>query len=80
MNILCKMFGHKPLTRSGHAGGVAYAGVSANQVDGVNTWHLTLRAKCPRCEERYDICKVHVPSNTPAGWPTPVPETKKGGA
>lgn len=57
--LICKLFGHAPLTRAGWAGGVGYAQVSSSTTDGIGRGHLYLKARCPRCDEDYPICNVH---------------------
>lgn len=59
MNLLCRMFGHQPLTKSGWCGGVGYAKIVAAPVDGVGCVHYYLNAACPRCGLEYPICNVH---------------------
>lgn len=61
MSILCALFGHQPLTDAGWSGRPGYAKVMGDTIDGMGTRHLFLRARCPRCGQEYDICKVHVP-------------------
>jgi hypothetical protein len=61
MSIICKLFGHAPLTRAGWQAGVGYAEVHGSAHDGIGRWHLFLYAKCPRCGEGYAICNAHVP-------------------
>lgn len=61
MSIICKLFGHKPLTTDGWCGGVGYANVGYTARDGLGTDHLYLSTKCPRCGVKYWICNVHVP-------------------
>lgn len=61
MNILCKLFGHKPLTGGGYCGDAGYARVVSSTTDGTNTKHLYLTATCPRCGTEYRICNVHQP-------------------
>jgi hypothetical protein len=62
MNLICKLFGHAPLTRAGYSGWVGYAAVLNSTTDGVGVTHLYLQAKCPRCGEHYRICNVHQPN------------------
>ena len=57
--LICRLFGHRPLTRAGWAGGVGYAQVSSSTVDGIGRGHLHLKAVCPRCGTEYLICNVH---------------------
>lgn len=60
--LVCRLFGHQPLTTSGWQGGTGYAEARRSTVDGVGTLHLYLYAECPRCREVYPICNVHVPA------------------
>ena len=59
MSVLCKLFGHKPLTTAGWKGGVGYANIVGAPMDGLGTVHYHLQAECPRCGEKYRICNVH---------------------
>ena len=58
MSIICRLFGHAPLTKSGWARGVGYARISGSTIDGMGVSHLFLSAECPRCGIKYNICNV----------------------
>lgn len=60
--LVCKLFGHQPLTTSGWQGGTGYAEALGSAIDGVGTLHLHLYAECPRCREVYPVCNAHVPA------------------
>ena len=60
--LICKLFGHKPLTTEGAWGGTGYASAWGSAIDGIGRIHLYIMANCPRCGEKYDICNVHVPN------------------
>lgn len=59
--LICRLFGHRPLTTDGWCGDTGYADVQYEQTDGLNTRHLYLSTTCRRCGEEYRICNVHVP-------------------
>lgn len=61
MSIICRLFGHKPLTHDGYAGGVGYAKSAFETIDDIRRVHLHLTAICPRCKTNYHICNVHTP-------------------
>lgn len=60
MSILCKIFGHQPLTKSGWRGAPGYAWVRRHTIDGLGVTHLYLHATCPRCHTDYQICNLHI--------------------
>jgi hypothetical protein len=60
MSIICRMFGHAPLTTDGYHGDVGYAYYNQSQTDGMGVIHLYLWARCPRCKKEYRICNLHV--------------------
>ena len=59
MNLLCKLFGHKPPSYTQHTGGEYYKTQGVTYVDGIGRPHLDLTAACPRCSEIYFAGRVH---------------------
>jgi len=66
MNILCKIFGHKPpiyAKKGWYSPGEEYAKVDKNIIkDGVGTQHAKIYSECPRCEEVFMLCRIHLPT------------------
>lgn len=65
MNLLCKLFGHKPPQYGAHLGlgGSEYMDVKIYATDGIGRVHAYLMGRCPRCEQMYDVGKIHVPKD-----------------
>ncbi len=61
--ILCALFGHIYPTRLiGKGQGYMYAGkVCDLYPDGIQRVHANVYSTCPRCGERFLLCKIHVP-------------------
>lgn len=73
MNILCKMFGHKPprLTWENgfpFPGGKTYLKISMPPiVDGVGRQHVYLKGECARCEAEFSAYMAYLPTPTTNG-------------
>lgn len=66
MKWLCKLFGHQPpiYAKPCWGGtGQEYAKVKPGTVDGVGRWHSTVESECPRCGEKFMLCRIHVPKD-----------------
>jgi hypothetical protein len=63
MNLLCKIFGHKPpeYGRNKGWGGSEYMDIQIFTTDGIRREHAYVEGQCPRCEQTYTVGKVHVP-------------------
>lgn len=61
MSILCALFGHMPPCYKSCPGG-EYAVLQGMGDDGIGRRHARLIAECPRCGEKYEICKTHIPN------------------
>lgn len=66
MNILCKIFGHKPpvyAKRGWYSPGEQYAKLDENIItDGVRRKHAKVFSSCPRCNQTFMLCRIHLPS------------------
>lgn len=58
MNLLCKLFGHNPPR---YFDDMAYGEVIKCGLDGVGTEHAYVRGQCERCDEDWDIVRIHLP-------------------
>ena len=71
MNILCKLFGHKPPVygRKGWwSPGEEYAVVDRHPyADGTGRLHASVTAECPRCNQKFRLCRIHLPQPTSHG-------------
>ena len=66
MNILCKIFGHKPPVYAEHgwwSPGEQYAKVENTAIDGIGRVHAYIYSECPRCQEKFKICIIHLPKD-----------------
>lgn len=63
MNLLCKLFGHKPPQYGSHLGwgGFEYMDVRIVTTDGIGRVHADIVGDCPRCKQSYVVGKIHVP-------------------
>jgi hypothetical protein len=66
MKLLCKLFGHIPNPGYGRLrrpinSGEGYFDVKLAELDGVGTRHATLHTVCERCDEFYQIGRIHIP-------------------
>ena len=63
--ILCNFFGHKPpvyAKKGWYSPGEEYAKVDGNIVtDGIDRKHTTVSSICPRCNETFKHCRIHLP-------------------
>lgn len=57
-NTTCKVFGHKV---EGYLGGTPYGRLSQGATDGLGTVHMSVIARCDRCNERVTLCHFHLP-------------------
>lgn len=66
MNILCKIFGHKPpvyAKKGWFSPGEEYAKVEKNIItDGIGRKHAVIKSKCPRCGIEFKLCRIHLPN------------------
>lgn len=72
MNILCKIFGHKPpvyACKGWWSPGEEYALLRNIDRDGTGRFHAMVFGKCARCENEFKICRVHPPANPAKGFP-----------
>ena len=65
MNLLCKVFGHKPpvyAKKGWYSPGEEYAKVGSNiQTDGIGRKHASVYSICPRCDKEFKLCMIHLP-------------------
>jgi hypothetical protein len=64
MNLLCRIFGHKPpvYAKTGWwSPGEQYAKVSLDGVDGTGTQHAFVHGVCARCEKKFMVARIHLP-------------------
>lgn len=64
MNILCKMFGHKPpvyAKKGWYSPGEEYAKVRGDVVDGIGRHHAEVIGECARCKEEFRLARIHIP-------------------
>lgn len=64
--LLCKLFGHQPPVygRKGWwSPGEEYARISPNYLerDGIGREHVVVMSECPRCKEKFKLCRLHLP-------------------
>jgi hypothetical protein len=61
MNILCKLFGHRPEFGYGRAAGDGYFKVDPTYcaLDGIGRTHFRLLSNCERCGKEFQVGKVH---------------------
>lgn len=62
--LICKIFGHQPpvYARKGwYSPGEQYAQLTSRQVDGIGRVHCTVASECPRCGDKFVLCRVHLP-------------------
>jgi hypothetical protein len=57
MSIICRLLGHKPPLYHGHP---AYGRLKHYAIDNLHTEHAQVIARCDRCEEDFEVCKVHL--------------------
>lgn len=70
MNALCKVFGHQPpiyADRGWFSPGEEYAVVKGGYTDGVGRVHAEVISECPRCKEKFKLCRIHIPIPTTTG-------------
>lgn len=64
MNILCKLFGHKPpvyAKKGWYSPGQEYAKVEPCGIDGIGREHAYITAECARCYINFKLCRIHIP-------------------
>lgn len=65
MNLLCKIFGHKPpiyASKGWWSPGEEYAKVNPNiAIDRTGRKHAKVYAECPRCHSNFRLCRIHLP-------------------
>lgn len=62
MGLLCWMFGHQPpCYTEGSGGDYGQSRVRREGIDGCGREHARIEAECPRCNERYQVMRIHVP-------------------
>lgn len=54
MSILCKIFGHTFRPNR-------YGSVRRYAIDNIGREHATVFAECDRCDEKFDLCHIHLP-------------------
>lgn len=66
MKFLCKLLGHKQ--PKGYYGTQAdrYLQLHVGPTDGIGRVHGSLFTECERCDERYQVGMIHVPTNVRA--------------
>lgn len=68
MNVLCKIFGHKPpvYAKSGwHSPGEHYVhSIQRCGVDGTGREHAELYSRCPRCCKVFYLARIHIPEKS----------------
>lgn len=73
MKLLCKWFGHQPpvyAKRGWYHPGQEYADkVTKPYPDGIGRLHSLVYSQCPRCGERFLLCRIHVPTLEPSNQP-----------
>jgi len=65
MKLLCDLFGHKPpvyAAKGWYSPGEEYAQIVPGRIDGIDRWHGEVYAECARCQERFMVCRVHIPT------------------
>lgn len=62
MNLLCRLFGHRPAFGCWNTEGEGYFRVIRIGVDGIGTHHASLYCDCERCGVNYKVGNVHIPS------------------
>lgn len=65
MNILCKLFGHQPpvyAKKGWYSPGEEYGSVIVNGTDGTGCVHAKVEAKCARCDEKFIVARIHIPT------------------
>ncbi len=65
MSLLCKIFGHQPpvyAKKGWYSPGEEYADeVSRPYPDGIGRLHCFVYSTCPRCKQRFRLCRIHLP-------------------
>jgi hypothetical protein len=61
VNLICKLFGHRP--RFGYASieGAGYFKVKSTVTDGIGRVHASLITECHRCGVVYQVGMLHLP-------------------
>jgi len=65
MNIICKMFGHRPepgYYRDRDYSYNSYFKVKYLTTDGINRHHARLETVCRRCKKTFNIGLIHIPN------------------
>ena len=62
MNLLCRLFGHRPAFGYCEAEGEGYFRITNIMVDQIGTHHASLYCECERCKVNYKVGNVHIPS------------------
>lgn len=65
MNILCRLFGHKPpvyAKKGWYSPGEEYGRVVQTATDGMGQRHGHVDAECARCGSRFIVARIHLPS------------------
>lgn len=62
MNLLCRWFGHQPpvyAAKGWYSPGEEYARVLPGGEDGMGIRHDRVESECPRCGEKFILCRIH---------------------
>lgn len=57
-NIICRLFGHRPM-KPGWYGDAKYGAVQQGPIDGLGTMHFSITKDCDRCGENYIMARFH---------------------
>lgn len=69
MSILCSLFGHQPpvYARKGwYSPGEEYGKVILGPVDGIGRKHAQVEAECARCQTKFIVARIHLPTEKKA--------------
>lgn len=64
MKTLCRLFGHQPpvyAPKGWYSPGEEYARVVPSATDGIGRKHAYVESECPRCKEKFTLCRIHLP-------------------
>lgn len=66
-NLICYIFGHEPPVYSNKgwfSPGQEYARVDPKAIttDGIGRKHAIVYSDCPRCGQRFKLCRIHLPT------------------
>jgi len=65
MNIICKIVGHAPPVyekKGWYSPGEEYGTLKNIRPDGTGRLHAEVWATCARCEEKFKVARIHLPS------------------